>query len=209
MAAITWGEDVAAAYDRTSAAMFDPAVLDPVVDRLAELAAGGAALELAIGTGRVALPLHARGVPVTRHRAVAARWSTQLRAKPAAADIAVTIGDMATTRVDGSFTLVYLVFNTIMNLTTQDEQVAVFANAAAHLEPGGCFVVEVVVPAAAPPAAGRARPGLRHAARPRRDRDVRRPRRPDLAGRTTGRTSTAACSSTPRRTATSGRPSST
>ena len=145
MAAITWGADVAAAYDSTTASMFEPAVLDPVVDRLVELAAGGAALELAIGTGRVAVPLHGRGVPVTGIE-LSPHMVDQLRAKPEAASIAVTIGDMATTRVDGSFRLVYLVFNTIMNLTTQDEQVAVFANAAAHLEPGGCFVLEVVVP---------------------------------------------------------------
>jgi SAM-dependent methyltransferase len=145
VAAITWGAEVAAAYDATSAAMFEPAVLDPVVDRLVELAAGGAALELAIGTGRVAVPLHQRGVPVTGIE-LSPHMVDQLRAKPDTADIAVAIGDMATTRVDGAFQVVYLVFNTIMNLTTQDEQVAVFANAAAHLEPGGCFVVEVVVP---------------------------------------------------------------
>ncbi len=145
MATITWGADVAAAYDRTTAPMFESAVLDPVVDRLAELAAGHAALELAIGTGRVAVPLHARGVPVAGIE-LSPHMVDQLRAKPDAADIAVTIGDMATTRVDGTFGLVYLVFNTIMNVTTQDEQVAVFENAAAHLEPGGCFVVEVVVP---------------------------------------------------------------
>jgi SAM-dependent methyltransferase len=145
VAAITWGAEVAAAYDSTTASMFEPAVLDPVVDRLVELAAGGAALELAIGTGRVAVPLHGRGVPVTGIE-LSPHMVDQLRAKPEAASIVVTIGDMATTRVDGSFRLVYLVFNTIMNLTTQDEQVAVFANAAAHLEPGGCFVLEVVVP---------------------------------------------------------------
>ena len=125
--------------------MFAPDVLDPIVDRLAALAAGGAALELAIGTGRVAIPLHARGVPVTGIELSPADGRPAAR-QAAAADIAVTIGDMATTRVDGTFALVYLVFNTIMNLTTQDEQVAVFANAAAHLAPGGCFVVEVVVP---------------------------------------------------------------
>jgi SAM-dependent methyltransferase len=145
VAAITWGADVAAAYDTTTAAMFEPAVLDPVVDRLAELAGGAAALELAIGTGRVAVPLHARGVAVSGIE-LSPHMVEQLRAKPEAADIAVTIGDMATTRVDGTFGLVYLVFNTIMNVTTQDEQVAVFANAAAHLAPGGCFVLEVVVP---------------------------------------------------------------
>jgi SAM-dependent methyltransferase len=145
VATITWGADVAAAYDATSAAMFEPDVLDPVVDRLAALAGGAAALELAIGTGRVAIPLHARGVPVAGIE-LSPAMVEQLRAKPDADGIAVTIGDMATTRVDGTFGLVYLVFNTIMNVTTQDEQVAVFENAAAHLAPGGCFVLEVVVP---------------------------------------------------------------
>lgn len=145
MAAITWGADIAAAYDRTYRAMFEPAVVDPMVDRLAELAGDGAALELAIGTGRVAIPLHGRGVDVIGIE-LSPHMAAQLAAKPAAEGIAVTIGDMATTRVGGSFRLVYLVANTIMNLTTQDEQLSVFANAAVHLEPGGCFVLEVVVP---------------------------------------------------------------
>lgn len=140
-----FGEDVAAQYDDNSSAMFAPAVLGPTVDVLAELAGDGAALEFAVGTGRVALPLAARGVPVSGielSRAMAAR----LRAKDAAQTVKVTIGDMATTRVEGSYRLVYLVFNTIGNLTTQDEQVACFANAAEHLELGGYFVVEVGVP---------------------------------------------------------------
>ncbi len=145
MAAIVWGADIAAVYDRTYATLFEPEVLDPMVDRLAELAGGGAALELAIGTGRVAIALHARGVPVAGIE-LSSHMATQLAAKPQAGDMPVTIGDMATTRVDASFRLVYLVANTIMNLTTQDEQLAVFANAAQHLEPGGCFVLEVVVP---------------------------------------------------------------
>ena len=141
----SFDERVAERYDASSAEMFDPAVVDPVVDRLAQLARGGRALEFAIGTGRIAFPLAARGVPVCgieRSEAMAAR----LLAKPGADTIPVTIGDMATTRVDGSFSLVYLVFNAIMNLTAQAAQVACFRNAAAHLEPGGCFVIEVMVP---------------------------------------------------------------
>jgi SAM-dependent methyltransferase len=140
-----FGEDIAAGYDESSAAMFDPAVLDPTVDLLADLAGDGAALELAIGTGRVALPLAARGVPVSGID-LSPAMVARLRAKQGAERIDVTIGDIATTRVEGSFRLVYLVFNTIGNLFTQDRQVACFANAAAHLEPGGCFVIEVVVP---------------------------------------------------------------
>lgn len=140
-----FGEDVAARYDDVSPAMFDPAVLGPTVDVLAELAGDGAALELAIGTGRVALPLAARGVPVSGIE-LSPAMAERLAAKDVEQRIDVTIGDMATTRVGGSFRLVYLVFNTIGNLTTQDQQVACFANAAAHLEPGGCFVIEVVVP---------------------------------------------------------------
>jgi SAM-dependent methyltransferase len=145
VAAIKWGPDIAAAYDKTYAEMFEPAILDPMVEWLAEAAGDGAALELAIGTGRVAIPLHARGVAVAGIE-LSPHMAAELRTKPAADGIAVTIGDMALTRVDGSFRLVYLVANTIMNLTTQDEQLAVFANAAAHLEPGGCFVLEVVMP---------------------------------------------------------------
>ena len=140
-----FGEEVAARYDDPASSMFDPDVLGPTVDLLAELAGDGPALEFAVGTGRVALPLAARGVPVSGiefSTAMAAR----LRAKDDAQRIRLTIGDMATTRVDGSFRLVYLVFNTIGNLTTQDQQVACFANAAAHLEPGGYFVIEVGVP---------------------------------------------------------------
>jgi SAM-dependent methyltransferase len=138
-------ERIAARYDESSAEMFDPESVDPVVDLLVELAAGGRALELGIGTGRIALPLAQRGVPVQGidlSKAMVAR----LRAKPGGEDIGVTIGDLATTKVEGSFSLVYLVFNTIMNLTTQAAQVACFRNAAAHLEPRGCFVIEVMVP---------------------------------------------------------------
>ena len=140
-----FGEEVASRYDESSAEMFDPAVLGPAVDFLAELAGDGAALELGIGTGRIALPLAARGVRVhgiDLSEAMVAR----LRAKPGGEAIGVTIGDFAMTRVEGAFSLAYLVFNTIMNLTTQDEQVACFRNAAAHLEPGGRFVIEVGVP---------------------------------------------------------------
>jgi hypothetical protein len=141
-----FGEQVAAGYDAGSAAMFDPAVLDPTVDFLAALAGDGSALEFGIGTGRVALPLSARGVPV-HGIDLSAAMVDRLREKPGADRVDVTIGDFASTRVDGSFTLVYLVFNTIMNLTSQDDQVACFGNAAAHLEAGGCFVVEGGVPA--------------------------------------------------------------
>jgi SAM-dependent methyltransferase len=125
--------------------MFDPAVVTPVVDTLAELAAQGAALEFGIGTGRIALPLAERGVRVAgidSSDAMVAR----LRAKPGGGDIEVAIGDFATTRVDGEFSLVYLVFNTINNLVTQDAQVACFENAAAQLGGGGRFVIEVGVP---------------------------------------------------------------
>jgi len=141
-----FGERVAARYDETSGDMFDPGVVEPTVDFLAELAGDGAALELGIGTGRIALPLARRGVRVhgiDLSQAMVAR----LRAKPGAEEIGVTIGDFATTTVDGTFSLAYLVFNTINNLTTQDEQVACFQNVGAHLEPGGCFVIEVGVPA--------------------------------------------------------------
>jgi SAM-dependent methyltransferase len=138
-------ERVAARYDEAEADMFDPAVVDAAVDLLAELAGDGRALELGIGTGRIALPLAQRGVRVhgiDLSQAMVAR----LRAKPGGEDIGVTIGDFATTTVDGTFSVAYLVFNTIMNLTTQAAQVACFRNVAAHLEPGGCFVIEVGVP---------------------------------------------------------------
>jgi SAM-dependent methyltransferase len=138
-------ERIAARYDESSAEMFDPAAVDPVVDFLVEIAGDGPALELGIGTGRIALPLRERGVEVhgiELSRAMADR----LRAKRGGEDIAVTIGNFATTRVEGSFTLAYLVYNTIMNLTSQEDQVSCFRNVAAHLEPGGRFVIEVMVP---------------------------------------------------------------
>jgi SAM-dependent methyltransferase len=140
-----FGERVAERYDESSSDMFDPAVVDPAVDFLAGLAGEGAALELGIGTGRIALPLARRGIRVhgiDLSEAMVAR----LRAKPGGEAIPVTIGDFATTTVEGTFTVAYLVFNTINNLTTQDEQVACFQNVASHLEPGGCFVIEVGIP---------------------------------------------------------------
>ena len=140
-----FGEEVAARYDASSAEMFDPAVVDPAVDFLAGLAGDGPALEFGIGTGRIALPLAARGVTV-RGIELSEAMTAQLRAKPGADAIEVTVGDFATTRVDGTFSLVYLVFNTISNLTTQAQQVECFRNAAAHLAPGGTFVIEVGVP---------------------------------------------------------------
>ena len=140
-----FGEGVAATYDESTADMSEPGVVGPAVEFLAGLAGGGRALELGIGTGRIALPLARRGVPVhgiDMSRAMVAR----LRAKPGGEDISVTIGDFAAARVGGTFSVAYLVFNTIMNLTTQELQVACFRNVAAHLEPGGCFVIEVSVP---------------------------------------------------------------
>jgi SAM-dependent methyltransferase len=125
--------------------MFDPAVLEPAVEFLAGLAGEGRVLELGIGTGRVALPLALRGVPV-HGIDLSEEMVARLRAKAGADAIGVTIGDFATTRVDGTFSLAYLVFNTIGNLTTQDAQVACFRNVAEHLEPGGCFVIELAVP---------------------------------------------------------------
>jgi SAM-dependent methyltransferase len=138
-------DGVAARYDESSGEMFDAAVVDPTVEFLVELVGTGRALELGIGTGRIALPLARRGVPV-HGIDVSEAMVSRLRAKPGAGDIGVTIGDFATTTVGGSFSLVYLVFNTIMNLTTQAAQVACFRNVAGHLEPGGRFVVEVGVP---------------------------------------------------------------
>jgi len=138
-------ERVAARYDDSEAEMFEAEVIDPVVDVLVELAASGRALELGIGTGRIALPLARRGVSVhgiDLSKAMVAK----LRAKRGGEDIGPTIGDFATTTVEGSFSLAYVVFNTIVNLTTQAAQVACFRNAAAHLEPGGCFVIEVTIP---------------------------------------------------------------
>jgi hypothetical protein len=140
-----FGERVAQRYDADSADMFDPGFVEPAVNFLAELAGRGAALELGIGTGRIALPLSQRGVRV-HGIDLSSAMVDRLRAKPGADDIGVTIGDFASTTVGRTFGLAYLVFNTIMNLTSQDEQVACFRNVAAHLEPGGLFVIEVMVP---------------------------------------------------------------
>jgi SAM-dependent methyltransferase len=136
---------IAEQYDADSLDMFDPAVIGPAVDVLTDLARGGRALEFAVGTGRIALPLSQRGVGV-HGIDLSADMVAQLRAKPGSEGIAATIGDFATTVVDTRFSLVYLVYNTIENLTTQDEQVDCFRNAARHLEPGGVFVIEVEVP---------------------------------------------------------------
>jgi SAM-dependent methyltransferase len=140
-----FGEEVAARYDAGLGERGEPGVIAATVDFLAALAGDGAALELGIGTGRIALPLAERGVPVhgiDLSEAMVAR----LKAKPGGDAIRVTIGDFARTRVEGTFSLAYVVFNTIMNITAQEDQIACFANAAAHLAPGGCFVVEVGVP---------------------------------------------------------------
>jgi SAM-dependent methyltransferase len=139
-------EPIAKTYEAKWPELFEPAAVDPVVDFLADLAGDGAALELGIGTGRLAIPLGRRGVPV-HGIDLSPDMVAELRAKPGTDGIGVTIGDFATTRVAGTFSLAYLVRNTIMNLTTQDDQVACFQNVAAHLEPGGCFVIEVLVPA--------------------------------------------------------------
>lgn len=140
-----FGPDVACAYDADEAEMSEPSAVNPAVDVLARLADGGPALEFAIGTGRIALPLARRGVDVSGLE-LSEAMVAQLRRKPGGDTIPVTIGDMARTRVEGRFELVYLVFNTIGNLTTQADQVACFANAAAHLRPGGRFLIEVGVP---------------------------------------------------------------
>jgi SAM-dependent methyltransferase len=138
-------ERVAARYDESSAEMFDREVVGPVVDLLVELAGSGRALELGIGTGRIALPLAQRGVLVHGIE-LSDAMVARLRAKPGGDDIHVTIGDFAMATVGGTFSLAYLVFNTIFNLTTQEAQVACFRNVAAHLVPGGCFVIEAAVP---------------------------------------------------------------
>jgi SAM-dependent methyltransferase len=145
MPELNFDERIAKGYKDLWPDLFDPAVVDPAVNFLAERAGTGGALELGIGTGRLALPLSRRGVRVQGIE-LSPAMVAELQAKPGAADIGVTVGDFATANVAGTFTLAYLVRNTIMNLTTQDEQVACFRNAAAHLEPGGCFVIEVIVP---------------------------------------------------------------
>ncbi|MFE7068734.1 class I SAM-dependent DNA methyltransferase [Streptomyces sp. NPDC057620] len=140
-----WDAATARRYDTPGTGMFAPETLAPTVDRLADLAGDGAALEFAIGTGRVAVPLAGRGVPVTGIE-LSPPMVEQLRTKADEATIPVVIGDMATTTVPGEYSLVYLVFNTVSNLLTQAEQVECFRNAARHLTPGGRFVVELWVP---------------------------------------------------------------
>jgi SAM-dependent methyltransferase len=140
-----WDASAAQRYDTPGTGMFAPEVLGPTVDRLVELAAGGRALELAIGTGRVAVPLAERGVPVAGIE-LSEPMLAQLRAKVDESAVPVVVGDMASARAPGEFTLVYLVFNTISNLLTQAEQVACFRNAARHLRPAGRFVIELWVP---------------------------------------------------------------
>ena len=138
-----WDEETAEGYDELAADKFAPGVLTPTVDFLARLAGDGPALEFAVGTGRVAIPLSGRGVPVSGIE-YSPHMADRLRAK--APELPVTVGDMATTAVPGSYTLVYLVWNSIGNLCTQEEQIACFANAARHLAPGGRFVIELWVP---------------------------------------------------------------
>ena len=140
-----FGERIAQNYDESAADMFEPAKVDPVVDFIADLAFDRTALEFGIGTGRIAVPLAERGIRV-HGIDLSEAMVGRLQAKPGAEQIGVTIGDFATTPVDELFSVAYLVFNTIMNLTTQEEQVACFQNAAAHLKPAGCFVIEVGVP---------------------------------------------------------------
>jgi SAM-dependent methyltransferase len=141
---VVFDERIAALFDAPSE-MTDPAVLGPTVDFLARFADGGRALEFGIGTGRVAIPLRARGVTVTGID-VSAPMIARLRSKPGAEDIHAIVGTCATTKADGKFSLVYCVWNTFMNLLTQDEQVQCFRNAAHHLAPDGSFVIEVLVP---------------------------------------------------------------
>jgi SAM-dependent methyltransferase len=141
-----WDESEASRYDETSAEMFAPEVLEPTVDLLAELAMGGPALEFAIGTGRVALALRGRGVSVSGID-LSEAMVRQLRQKVTEEELPVVVGDMATARIAGSFALVYVVFNALSNLQSQQEQVDCFVNAARHLAPGGRFLVELWVPA--------------------------------------------------------------
>jgi SAM-dependent methyltransferase len=140
-----WDEETAEHYEATSAEKFAPEVLEPTVEFLANLAGSGAALEFAIGTGRVGIPLAARGVSVSGIE-LSEPMAAQLRRKVDEAALPVVIGDMATTTVPGEFALVYLVWNSIANLRTQQEQVECFRNAARHLRPGGRFVIELGVP---------------------------------------------------------------
>ena len=140
-----WDEATAAAYHQDYAREFAPQVVGPAVDSLERLAAGGRALEFAIGTGRIGIPLAQRGVPVSGIE-LSAPMVARLRAHVGENALPVVIGDMATATAPGDFSLVFLVFNSISNLQTQPEQVACFRNAARHLQPGGRFVLELWVP---------------------------------------------------------------
>lgn len=140
-----WDKETAERYDDTSADRFAPEVLGPTVDFLARLAGPGPALEFAVGTGQVAIPLAARGVPVTGIE-LSEPMVAQLRSKVDETVLPVTVGDMATTRLSGDYSLVYVVWNSISNLRTQEEQVHCFRNAARHLGAGGRFVIELWVP---------------------------------------------------------------
>src|SRR6266704_3320621 len=146
MSQVYFDERIAQRYEVYWPNLFEPAAVDPVVSFLAGLAGDGGALEFGVGTGRIALPLSQGGVRV-HGIDLSPAMVAQLQSKPGADDVGETIGDIATTTVGGAFRVVYLLRNTIENLTTQDAQVACFRNAAAHLEPGGCFVIEVEVPA--------------------------------------------------------------
>jgi SAM-dependent methyltransferase len=140
-----WDRFAAESYDTPGTGMFAPEVLGPTVERLAAIAGGGRVLEMAVGTGRVAVPLAERGVAVTGIE-LSQPMVEVLRTKADEQRIPVVVGDMATARAPGDYDLVYLVFNTISNLLTQAEQVACFRNAARHLRPGGRFVIELWVP---------------------------------------------------------------
>jgi SAM-dependent methyltransferase len=140
-----WNAATAESYDTPGVGMFAPDVLGPTTDLLAELAGDGRALEFAIGTGRVAIPLAERGVSVAGIE-LSRPMVERLRTKADEEAIPVVVGDMTTGRAPGEFSLVYLVYNTISNLLTQAEQVACFRNAARHLGPGGRFVIELWVP---------------------------------------------------------------
>ncbi|SED94861.1 class I SAM-dependent DNA methyltransferase [Ruania alba] len=140
-----WDDRAAADYDTPGEGMFSAEVLDPTVDRLVELAEGGEVLELAVGTGRVAIPLADRGIAVTGIE-LSEAMVARLREKAGPDQLPVLLGDMTTTRAPGEFSLVYLVFNTISNLLTQAEQVECFRNAARHLRPGGRFLIELGLP---------------------------------------------------------------
>lgn len=140
-----WDVETAQSYDTPGTGMFAPEVIDPAVDNLFALAEGGPVLEFAIGTGRLAVPLHQRGVSVAGIE-MSEPMVAQLRTKADEATIPVVIGDMSTATMPGRYALVFLVFNTISNLLTQEQQIACFRNAARHLAPGGRFVIELWVP---------------------------------------------------------------